>query len=81
METARFLTDLHRKGVDLRSCEFELIGRDFVGDLCSAPILQDLLLAEECTSRIFKSAEKLRLFLQEKLTDVNVQHWLERSRN
>ena len=81
METARFLTDLHRKGVDLRSCEFELIGRDFVGDLCSAPILQDSLLAEECTSRIFKSAEKLRLFLQEKLTDVNVQHWLERSRN
>jgi hypothetical protein len=79
METARFLTDLHRKGVDLSVVEFELIGRDFVAELCSALILRNLLLAEECTSRSFQSAEKLRLFLKEKLTNVSYQDWVDRS--
>ena len=80
MESARFLMDLDKMGVDLTKCTFELIGKDWISELTSSSSLSNLLSSEKKTSRTFNS-EMLKIFLKEKLTDVlyTYEDWFKRS--
>ena len=78
MESARFLMDLDKMGVDLKKCTFELIGKDWISELTSSSNLSNLLSSEKKTSRTFNS-EMLKIFLKQKLTDVLYEDWFKRS--
>ena len=78
MESARFLMDLDKMGVDLTKCTFELIGKDWISELTSSSNLSNLLSSEKKTSRTFNS-EMLKIFLKQKLTDVLYEDWFKRS--
>ena len=79
MESARFLMDLDKMGVDLTKCTFELIGKDWISELTSSSNLSNLLSSEKKTSRTFNS-EMLKIFLKQKLTDVLYEDWFNRSK-
>ena len=65
VETARFLTDLHRRGVDLRGVRFELVGGDHIGELTG--LGKDPAL----NTRMVEDALALKDFLEKKLVERN----------